>query len=155
MKKIINWFKNLFKKADTAYDKLEESAKPIVRIAVKVVQTIKTFNESPTADLIAVILGSIKPGEADDILISNVRKWLSKELPKLAIKLALVDTTINLKGPDAKLKEIINALQLSENKGEKALAFASQLALFLSDGKLTEDEIKTVVKDYYDKFVKK
>jgi hypothetical protein len=154
LKKLINWFTKLFGKAKDAYEKLEEASKPVVRVAVNVVQALKTFNESPTADIVAVILGSIKPGEADDILIANVRKWLNKELPKLAIKLTLVDSTINLKTPDEKLKAIINAFQLSENKGEKALAFAAQLAVYLEDGKLSYDELKEAANDYYNKFLK-
>ena len=80
--------------------------------------------------------------------------WLKKELPKLAIKLALADTTINLKSNEDKLKAIIAALGQSENKGEKALAFAASLASYLSDGKLTKEELKAAAEDYYNKFVK-
>lgn len=155
LKKFITWITNFFSKAKDAYEKLEEKSKPIVKIAVNVVQAIKTFNESSTADIVAAILGSIKPGEADDILIANVRKWLTKELPKLAVKLTLVESTINLKTTDEKLKAIINALQLSENKGEKALVFAAQLAVYLEDGKLSYDELRDAANDYYNKFLKK
>lgn len=154
MKKLISWIKNLFVKAPGAYDKIEDKAKPIVRFSVRVVQEIKTFNESTTADILSLIIGKSIAGDADDKLIAKGRAWLSKELPKISIKLALVDSTINLKTTDEKLKAIISALQLSENKGEKALAFAAQLAVYLADGKFTKGELKLAADDYYNKFVK-
>lgn len=155
MKKLWSWIKGLFSKVGNAYDSLEEKAKPLVRIAVNVVQEIKTFNESGTADIITTIVTAAIPGTKDDIIVNATRTWLKKELPKIAIKLALVDSTINLKTTDEKLKAIISALQLSENKGEKALAFAAQLAVYLEDGKLSIEELTAAANDYYNTFVKK
>ena len=86
MKKFITWLKSLFSKAESAYDKLEDALKPIVKVAVNVVQAVKTFNESATADIIAAILAKSIKGNVDDVVIDKVRLWL-KELPKLAIKL--------------------------------------------------------------------
>lgn len=154
LKKIITWLKGLFVKTKDTYNKIEENARPLVKIAVNVVQTIKTFNESETADVISAIITTAIKGQADDAIINSIRIWLKKELPKIAIKLALVDSTINLKTTDEKLKAIINALQLSENKGEKALVFAAQLALYLEDGKLSPEELKAAANDYYNNFVK-
>ena len=154
MKKFFSWLKGLFKKAVGAYDALEEKAKPLVKVAVNIVQALKTFNESGTADVISAIIAAAIPGVKDDAIIAATRAWLKKELPKIAIKLALVDSTINLMSTDAKLKAIISALQLSENKGEKALAFAAQLAVYLEDGKLSVDELKAAADDYYNRFVK-
>ena len=154
MKKFITWLRGLFSKAESAYDKLEDALKPIVKVAVNVVQAVKTFNESATADIIAAILAKSIKGNVDDVVIDKVRLWLKKELPKLAIKLALADTTINLKSNDEKLKAIIAALGQSENKGEKALAFAASLASYLADGKLTKEELEAAAEDYYNKFVK-
>lgn len=155
MKKIINWFKNLFKKTSGAYSALEDTAKPVVKVAVNVVQALKTFNESTTGDVVSAIVAAAIPGTKDDALIAAVRVWLKKELPKIAIRLELVDTYINLKSTDDKMKAIIDAFQLSENRGEKALAFAAQLAVYLEDGKLSADELKAAADDYYNKFVKK
>ena len=153
MKKFFSWLKGLFKKAVGAYDALEEKAKPLVKVAVNVVQALKTFNESGTADVISAIIGSLKAGQADDAVIASVRLWLKKELPKLAIKLALVDTTINLKSTDEKLKAIIEALQI-KGTGKDALEFAAKLAVYLEDGKLSVDELKAAADDYYNRFVK-
>ena len=153
MKKFFSWLKGLFKKAVGAYDALEEKAKPLVKVAVNVVQALKTFNESGTADVISVIIASAIPGTKDDVIIAATRAWLKKELPKLAIKLALVDTTINLKGTDAKMKAIIDALQI-KGTGKDALEFAAKLAVYLEDGKLSVDELKAAADDYYNRFVK-
>lgn len=153
MKKFFSWLKGLLKKAVGAYDALEEKAKPLVKVAVNIVQALKTFNESGTADVISAIIAAAIPGVKDDAIIAATRAWLKKELPKIAIKLALVDTTINLKGTDAKLKEIIDALQI-KGTGKDALEFAAKLAVYLEDGKLSVDELKAAADDYYNRFVK-
>jgi hypothetical protein len=137
-----------------AYDMLDDATKEIVRIAVPVVQTIKTFNDSKTCDVITSILATAIPGVKDDAIILAVRTWIKKEFPKIAIQLEIVDTWSNLEGTDKKIKGIIERMQAIDGRGAKALEFATSLTLYLSDGKLTRTELESAVSDYYNKYIK-
>ena len=57
------------------FTKIPDEVKYKVSLAVKIVNSIKVFLESPTADLITAII----PGETDD----NIKDWLRVFLPKL------------------------------------------------------------------------
>lgn len=57
------------------FTKIPDEVKEKVSLAVKIVNSIKLFLESPTADLITAII----PGETDD----NIKEWLRVFLPKL------------------------------------------------------------------------
>lgn len=57
------------------FTKIPDEVKEKVSLAVKIVNSIKVFLESPTADLITAII----PGETDD----NIKEWLRVFLPKL------------------------------------------------------------------------
>jgi len=57
------------------FTKIPDEVKEKVSLAVKIVNSIKDFLESPTADLITAII----PGETDD----NIKEWLRVFLPKL------------------------------------------------------------------------
>lgn len=159
--KLINWLKkvgqtikNLITGANKIIDQLDETGKVVVPIAINVVEALKKFIPSPEADAIAGIVTAVIPGKADDVLVPKIMDWLEKELPRLAITLRIVDTSINLKSREKKLEIIGNILGIKGN-GKLALEFSASLTGYLSDGKLTGDEMKELISKYYDKFVKK
>jgi len=60
------------------FTKIPDEVKEKVSLAVKIVNSIKVFIESPTADLITAII----PGDTDD----KIKVWLRIFLPKLLEK---------------------------------------------------------------------
>jgi len=60
------------------FTKIPDEVKEKVSLAVKIVNSIKFFIESPTADLITAII----PGDTDD----KIKEWLRIFLPKLLEK---------------------------------------------------------------------
>lgn len=138
-----------------AYAKLNDVGKLVVPIAVNVVQTLKTFVASETCDIITEIVSKAIPGVKDDVIITAVKEWLRKELPKIAVQLEIVESINNLQGgPESKVQAILEKLKTSDIDGAKYLEFATQLSLYLSDGILTAEELRAAADDYYNKFVK-
>ena len=140
------------KSITSAYDKLSSLGKEVVPVAVKVVQGLKTFVASDYDDIIVAIIGYANTPAGK--YASKVQTWLEKNLPDIAVKLEIIQSITELDGIEATTEAIMKKLQISENRGEKALALATELALYLSDGKLTWAEIKDAAKDYYDAYVK-
>jgi len=135
-----------------AFDKLSGAAKIAVPIAVKVVQGLKTFMASDYDDVVVAIVTAANPTAGK--YASKAQVWIEKILPKVAVKLEIIKSISELEGIENTTEAIMAKLQLSEKKGEKALALATELALYLSDGKFTFAEIKDAANDYYNYFVK-
>ena len=165
--KLLNWIKAIGvgllvffglypdKKQTGAFGRLNDTAKIFVPIAVNIVEALKSFLSSDTSGVIAAIIKKAIPGVKDDVLVDKITAWLKIELPRLSIKLHLVNTAINIKNNEDKIQAIIDMLKLSENKGTLALEFATSLSYYLMDGKLTKEELKAASDDFYNKFVKK
>lgn len=156
-KNVSNFFKRIVAKTglflNNAYDKMSEVGKEVVPPAVKVTQFLKTFFESNKDDIAVDIISGINPVAGR--YAEKVKVFLEKYLPKLAVKLEIINSMLELEGLEASTEYIMKKFAITENRGEKALAFAAELAFFLSDGKLTIEELKKGSKDYYDIFIKK
>lgn len=92
LKKFGTWLKSFFKKID-------EQLKVILPIGIAVVEKVKTFVDSPTADIITLII----PGEFDD----NLKNLLRSFLPKALVNLRNWKELDDIKNQDEKLKAII------------------------------------------------
>ena len=156
-KNVSNFFKRIVAKTglflNNAYDKLSEVGKEVVPPAVKVTQFLKTFFESNKDDIAVDIISGINPVAGK--YAEKVKVFLEKYLPKLAVKLEIINSMLELEGLEASTEYIMKKFAITEDRGEKALAFAAELAFFLSDGKLTIEELTKGSKDYYDIFIKK
>ena len=156
-KNVSNFFKRMVAKTglflNNAYDKMSEVGKEVVPPAVKVTQFLKTFFESNKDDTAVDIISGINPVAGK--YAEKVKVFLEKYLPKLAVKLEIINSMLELEGLEASTEYIMKKFAITEDRGEKALAFAAELAFFLSDGKLTIEELKKGSKDYYDIFIKK
>ena len=138
---------------NNAYDKMSEVGKEVVPPAVKVTQFLKTFFESNKDDIAVDIISGINPVAGK--YAEKVKVFLEKYLPKLAVKLEIINSMLELEGLEASTEYIMKKFAITEDRGEKALAFAAELANFLADGKLTIEELTKGSKDYYDIFIKK
>ena len=156
-KNVSNFFKRIVAKTglflNNAYDKMSEVGKEVVPPAVKVTQFLKTFFESNKDDIAVDIISGINPVAGK--YAEKVKVFLEKYLPKLAVKLEIINSMLELEGLEASTEYIMKKFAITEDRGEKALAFAAELAFFLSDGKLTIEELTKGSKDYYDIFIKK
>ena len=156
-KNVSNFFKRIVAKTglflNNAYDKMSEVGKDVVPPAVKVTQFLKTFFESNKDDIAVDIISGINPVAGK--YAEKVKVFLEKYLPKLAVKLEIINSMLELEGLEASTEYIMKKFAITEDRGEKALAFAAELAFFLSDGKLTIEELTKGSKDYYDIFIKK
>lgn len=140
------------KSITSAFDKLSSLGKEVVPVAVKVVQGLKTFTASDYDDVIVAIIASANVPAGK--YAAKIQMWLEKYLPEISVKLEIIQSILELDGIEATTEAIMARLQLSENKGEKALALATELSLFLADGKLTWTEAMKGANDYYNAFVK-
>ena len=145
---------NTGKVITSAYDTLDVVGQAVVPVAVHVVQALKTYMNSGVSNIVESIIMTAIPGETDDKILKGVRRWLEEELPKIAKELELVNSIINLQSTDMKVATIIDRLQLDQSQGAKCLEFATRLSYYLSDGKLTMEELKAASEDYYENFVK-
>ena len=154
---VSNFFKRIVAKTglllNNAYDKMSEVGKEVVPPAVKVTQFLKTFFESNKDDIAVDIISGINPVAGK--YAEKVEVFLEKYLPKLAVKLEIINSILELEGLEASTEYIMKKFAITEDRGEKALAFAAELANFLADGKLTIEELTKGSKDYYDIFIKK
>lgn len=134
--KIGTWFR-------IAMLKGKQFLKKEVPTAIKVVEMIKQFVESPATPLLVRLI----PGEVDDVVAAQLKLWL----PKILIQLNLVNDIASLQTNDEIVQAVINRLREIPKVDRKAkyLEIASKLSTFLIDGKLTWEEIVVLVQTAY------
>ncbi len=137
LKSIGTFFKKIF-------NGLTPIAKEAIHIGVIITENLKKFVESGTAD----VLTSIIPGDLDD----KIKERLRKELPVILVKLKLAEQCSNETEPDKLVLCAIKVLQSIEGDFKKDFydALAVQIGLVYADGKVTWDELKYVIKWFYD-----
>ena len=147
--KIVAWVKGATNAADNFITKYAP-------VAVSVINWIKEFNESATADIIETILANVanKYGQA---YVPTVRKWLEENLPKIIDALNLANEVAEAKTVSEKLlvaKEFISKLP----EGLNATTWANLSALLanaLADEKLSISEALAVIGYVYENFLNK
>ena len=138
-------------------DKADELVERIAPIAVKVVEQIKTINETTTGDIIELIITKAIKGEADDLIIRNLRVKLKEKLPEVieVMRLALNIAKVDDKNLQAKM--VLDAINFSPDQIKNAHyhTFCSMLIESISDGKLTWGESVILSQYVYDNLYKK
>ena len=139
------------------WDKADGLVDIIAPVAINVVEQIKTINESTTGDIIELIISKAIKGDADDLIIRNLRAKLQEKLPEV---LEVMRTALNIaKVDDANLqvKMILDAINMSPDAVKNAHyhTFCSMLLEKISDGKLTWGESVIIAQYYYDNLYKK
>lgn len=148
-KKFLAWVGQLWKKTDAIVDK-------IIPVAVNVVQGVKKAIDTGTFDVVAEIAKKLIPGTTDDVIIDKAVEIAKKNVPRIAIQLDIIKNIAEIEGTPDQMKEALFALRnVFGEKWEKfCTGLAQEIAVVLSDGKITTSEAWTLTKLYYDDFVK-
>ena len=138
------------------FDKADELVERIAPVAINVVEQIKTINETTTGDIIELIITKAIKGEADDLIIRNLRVKLKEKLPEVieVMRLALNIAKVDDKNLQAKM--VLDAINISPDQIKNAHyhTFCSMLIESISDGKLTWGESVIIAQYYYDNIYK-
>ena len=138
------------------FDKADELVERIVPVAINVVEEIKKINETTTGDIIELIITKAIKGEADDLIIRNLRVKLKEKLPEVieVMRLALNIAKVDDKNLQAKM--VLDAINFSPEQVKNAHyhTFCSMLIESISDGKLTWGESVIIAQYYYDNIYK-
>jgi hypothetical protein len=142
-------FKKIWSAIKKIFDKLPQEFKTAIHIGVAVVDNMKSFVDSPIADVLTAII----PGDLDDRIKEELRKYL----PKIVIEMKLAEQCSELTDPNEIVACAIKTLQqiggdwISDDAKKNFYdSLAVLIAQVASDGKLTWDDAKAVIKWYYD-----
>ena len=135
------------------YSKADELIERIAPVAIEVVEQIKQVNESTAGDVIELIISKAIKGNADDLIIRQVREQLRKRLPEV---LEIMRLSMNIAKVDDKnllVKMILDAINMSPDAVKNAHyhTFCSLVLEKISDGKLTWSESVLLAEYYYNK----
>jgi len=134
--KIWNQIKALF-------DGIPAELKTAVHIGVVVTENIKTFVDSPAADILTAII----PGDIDD----EIKNWLRAKLPTILTELKLADSCSQLTDPAEITKCAVQVLQGLGKDIQSS--FLHSLSILISqvaaDGKLTWSDGVYILEWYY------
>jgi len=101
-KKVFLWITKMVTKAGDAYENLNEKLKPLVPVAVNVVQAVKKVTTDDPKDTILVYAKMLCPSDAGDLVIETAYKWLKKKgIPKLLTTLEISEVILNIKDKNA------------------------------------------------------
>lgn len=137
------------------WNKVDKIVEKFAPLAIEVVETIKTINDSTTGDIIEKILNKVIPGS--DLPIVEVRSRLRVILPAIIMKLNLSSEIAKLPDANSQLKAILAAINMSPNEARNAYyhALAAMILEALSDKKLTWSEAVQIAEYYYTNIYKK
>ena len=136
LSKIWNQIKALF-------DGISADMKTAIHIGVEVTENVKTFIDSPAADILTAII----PGDIDD----EVKNLLRAKLPTILTELKLADSCGQLTDPAEITKCAVRVLQSLD--GDVKSAFLHNLSILVAqvaaDGKLTWSDGVYILEWYY------
>lgn len=136
LSKIWNQIKSLF-------DGIPAELKTAIHIGVVVTENIKSFVDSPAADILTAII----PGDVDD----EIKNWLRAKLPSILTELKLADSCAGLTDLGEITKCAVRVLQgLDANvKGAFLHTLSILVAQVASDGKLSWSDGVYILEWYY------
>jgi len=136
LSKIWNQIKALF-------DGIPADMKTAIHIGVEVTENVKTFIDSPAADILTAII----PGDIDD----EVKNLLRAKLPTILTELKLADSCGQLTDPAEITKCAVRVLQSLDSDVKSA--FLHNLSILVAqvaaDGKLTWSDGVYILEWYY------
>jgi hypothetical protein len=145
----MNTFKKIWSSIKNVFDKLKPEFKAAIHIGVQVVDNMKGFVDSGAADILTMII----PGNIDDRIVQELRKYL----PKIVVEMKLAESCSELTDPNEILQCAIKTLQqiggdwISDDAKKNFYdSLAVLIAQVASDRKLSWDDAKAVIKWYYD-----
>ena len=135
------------------YSKTDELIERIAPIAINVVEQIKQVNESTAGDVIELIISKAIKGNADDLIIRQVREQLRKRLPEVLEIMRLSMNIAKVDDKNLQVKMILDAINMSPDEIRNAYyhTFCVMILEKISDGKLTWSESVLLAEYYYNK----
>jgi hypothetical protein len=125
------------------FDGIPAELKTAIHIGVLVTENIKTFVDSPAADILTAII----PSDIDD----EVKNWLRAKLPAILTELKLADSCSSLTNPDEITACAVKVLQGLD--GDIQSAFLHNLSVLIAevaaDGKLSWGDGVYILQWYY------
>ena len=148
LKKIKDFFANFFTKA--------EKLAPVLEVAVKVTNSLKTVTESDRAREVKEYLKQAIPSNVDNVVIDSIWYYLkSAGFEKLRVYVNLSSAILNTMYKNKRLILAIAAINGdSSDNGEAYRVLSGLIAEAQLDGKITFDELAKLCGEYYDKFIK-
>ena len=134
------------------WDKADELVERIAPIAINVVEQIKQVNESTSGDVIELIISKAIKGNADNLIIRQVREQLRKRLPEVLEIMRLSMNIAKVDDKNLQVKMILDAINMSPDAVKNAHyhVFCSLVIEKISDGNLTWGESVIIAQYYYD-----
>jgi hypothetical protein len=127
----------------TLFNGIPAELKTAIHIGVVITENIKTFVDSPGADILTAII----PGDIDD----EIKDWLRAKLPAVLTELKLADSCGNLTDPLQITQCAVSVLQGLD--GDIKSAFLHNLSIFIAqiaaNGKLTWGDGVLILEWYY------
>ncbi|CAM3786626.1 hypothetical protein MUGA111182_09690 [Mucilaginibacter galii] len=143
MIKIPIWLRKIWKAIQSLFNHIPEELKVAIHTGVLITENIKTFVDSPVADIITLLI----PGETDD----RIRVVLRKAIPQILIQLKLADSCSEINNPTELTSCAIKTLQ--SLTGDLKSAFLHNLSVLIAqvaaDGKLTWQDGASIMEWYY------
>lgn len=150
LKKLWSWVERVF-------NQLNAKTKELVPVAINVVQAIKDFELSGSADFIEFVVTKAIPGDADDKAIIAGREIIRKWLPKILLELQMIEVAAGTDDINEKLQLILKRLKLSSDETKNIVyhGIASLIIEKLSDGDLSWSDSIAISEYYYKNILKK
>jgi len=125
------------------FDGIPSDLKIAIHIGVQITQNIKTFVDSPAADVLTAII----PGDIDD----EIKNWLRAKLPEILTELKLADNCSGLTEPAAITACAIKVLQGLDADIQAPFfhSLSVLVAQVAADGKLTWSDGVYLLQWYY------
>lgn len=150
--KVASWFKMTTEKSDELISKFAP-------IAVDVLQSIKTFNESNSADAVESIVESVsgKYKLGTTTVYKTVRWWIANRFPQIIDGMGIAIAVSKKSTTSEKMIAASNAIKALpyDLKSNVLSQLSADLAAYLEDGRLTIDEAIKLVKYVYDNYQNK
>jgi hypothetical protein len=133
----------IWEEVEALFNGFPSEMKTAIHIGVVVTENIKSFVDSPAADMLTVLI----PGDIDD----EIKIWLRAKLPAILTGLKLADSCTGLTDPQQITTCAVKVLQGLD--GDIKSAFLHNLSILVaqvaSDGKLTWADGVTILEWYY------
>lgn len=138
----------LWQQIKTFFGGIPAELQKAIHIGVEVTERLKTFVDSPVADILTALI----PGNTDD----RIKVALRQALPGLLVQLKLADAVANLNDPEQITAAAIKTLQ--SLTGDLKSAFLHNLSILIAqvaaDGKLSWQDGAYVMEWYYQQKLK-
>lgn len=137
--------KKFWAKVKVLWNKTDEVAKKFVPIAINMVEGIKNFNDSNSADFLEFVATTAIPGDADNVIVQKGRKFIREVFPKILLELKIINSITDLTDDNEKLKAILAQINLSSVNGIIYKGIAAKALELLADGRFTFDDAVILV----------